>query len=798
MLEPTKVDEWLDRWEDLQDSGKAVPLDEFISRHCKGASPKLIARFVDQVRKLAAINAKLEVNTTNQAGGETQKGMTLRPGYEPIPGHVLVSRLGHGGYGEVWKAKAPGGFHVALKFVRLDRRVRTPELRALNTIKEIRHPNLLSVFGAYQNDSYLIISMELAERTIQQRFNEVRAQGLPGIPREELLEYAAEAAKGLDYLNEPHHPSEDGTLRGIQHRDIKPQNLLLFGGSLKVGDFGLVRCLEHSQTSHTGSLTPAYAPPEFFNGQTFSSSDQYSLAVTYCLLRGGRLPFKGSPAELMAGHLSREPDLSMLPDEERQVVRTALAKEPNNRWSSCGAFVKALREVELDQATMKTPASAPSTERPRKRPLAGIAAMVAFVLLLAPCMIVAGLVGWSMLGGKKEPLAKEALANNDKSPADPASKKDSPPGDVISSKGKGDKPPKKDSPARAQRGFGDTILKYEERSYQGLQWKVIQSSDSLGLKVKSPGFVKPRITLQGVVGWDDDSFWVTANTDAYTVLAFRFLDNTWSCVGDRETNSILKTRQRLLDRDTLLFATGNRLYQMSPSGTIDFGKGLDYAHKEWGEICPVAPDLSFLFISKFHPSYIVTEKTRTQATEDKATYVYHAANFPNAQRKTGGIKHTRALAPGKVVGIHPGSGNFDDTDDAMIVTYRDGTWYETAPLPKGRVNDVWVCGTNGSPDFLVAVAGEGKICTQEFGGPRRELTVPVTGGATSLFLIKVWGVSLDKFWVLDASGTIWERKGTGWRTVVQGLNSGPFLTDAWISPTGNVIAISGGHVFRLE
>ena len=239
MLESAKVDEWLDRWEDLQDSGKVVLLDEFISRHCKGASPKLIARFRDQVRKLEAINAKLQANTTNQAGGDTQKGMTLRPGHQPIAGYLLVSRLGNGAFGEVWKAKAPGGFHVALKFVRLDRRVRTPELRALKTIKEIRHPNLLSVFGAYHKDGYLIISMELADRTIQQRFNEARAQGLTGIPPEELLEYAAEAAKGLDYLNEPNHLSADGTRRGIQHRDIKPQNLLLFGGSLKVGDFAV-------------------------------------------------------------------------------------------------------------------------------------------------------------------------------------------------------------------------------------------------------------------------------------------------------------------------------------------------------------------------------------------------------------------------------------------------------------------------------------------------------------------------------------------------------------------------------
>ena len=65
------------------------------------------------------------------------------------------------------------------------------------------------------------------------------------------------------------------------------------GGSLKVADYGLARVLGHSQASHTGSMTPTYAAPEFFEGKTSGQSDQYSLAVTYCHMRGGRPPFSG-------------------------------------------------------------------------------------------------------------------------------------------------------------------------------------------------------------------------------------------------------------------------------------------------------------------------------------------------------------------------------------------------------------------------------------------------------------------------------------------------------------------------
>ncbi len=80
---------------------------------------------------------------------ETRSHFVLQPDAEPLPGYRLVERLGGGGYGEVWRALAPGGFSVALKFVRLEADVDTPELRALDVIREIRHANLLLTFGAW-------------------------------------------------------------------------------------------------------------------------------------------------------------------------------------------------------------------------------------------------------------------------------------------------------------------------------------------------------------------------------------------------------------------------------------------------------------------------------------------------------------------------------------------------------------------------------------------------------------------------------------------------------------------------
>jgi hypothetical protein len=335
------IEKLLDRWEELREQGLTPSVEELCQQH-----PELAEELRRRTLPLVRMAWMDELAQEGAPWPSTEKaGDGPRAGDEPVDGYRLVRRLGRGGFGEVWKATGPGGFPVALKFVRLAGNAGAVETRALEVIKDIRHANLLPTFGAWQRDSFLIVAMELADRTLLDRFEEAKAQELPGIPGPELLEYLAGAASGIDFLNTS-RPGLDGQeAAGIQHRDIKPQNLLLVGGCVKVADFGLARVLSHTVTGHTGSMTPAYAAPEFFDGRTHRHSDQYCLAVTYCLLRGGRLPFEGNAAEVMAGHLHRPPDLTMLPEGERPVVARALAKDPAQRWPTCRTFVEELGKV---------------------------------------------------------------------------------------------------------------------------------------------------------------------------------------------------------------------------------------------------------------------------------------------------------------------------------------------------------------------------------------------------------------------------------------------------------------------
>jgi serine/threonine protein kinase len=279
---------------------------------------------------------------------------------EPIPGYRLLERLGRGGFGEVWKCEAPGGLFKAVKFVYgnldgldSDRAQAEEEGRAIDRIKAIRHPFLLSIDRVEVVGGELLIVTELADKNLYALFQERRQAGLPGIGRAELLAYLREAAEALDLLNHEH---------GLQHLDIKPHNLFLVSKHVKVGDFGLVSSLGAGGIPG-GAITPLYASPEVFKGALSPQSDQYSLAVVYQELLTGQLPFQGKNArQLLIQHTRGEPDLSPLPEADRHVVARALAKDPEQRFPSCQDFVSALRALAGRGASASSSAAQPAAE----------------------------------------------------------------------------------------------------------------------------------------------------------------------------------------------------------------------------------------------------------------------------------------------------------------------------------------------------------------------------------------------------------------------------------------------------
>jgi serine/threonine protein kinase len=293
---------------------------------------------------------------------------------EPIPGYKLLDRLGSGGFGEVWRAEAPGGIFKAVKVIFGDLRSHDTdlvryaeqELKALKRVKQVRHPYLLALDRYDIVDGRLMIVMELADCNLWDRFRECRDKGLVGIPRDELMGYMAESAEVLDLMNDQF---------GLQHLDIKPQNLFLLYNHVKVADFGQVKDLQGVMASVTGGITPVYAAPETFDGIVSRFCDQYSLACVYQELLTGQRPFDGtSMSQLLMQHLQLPPDLAPSPPVDRPALLRALAKRPEDRWPTVSAFVKALRDGHAGEAAVAggfsrvTPPTGDSTDNLGPRP----------------------------------------------------------------------------------------------------------------------------------------------------------------------------------------------------------------------------------------------------------------------------------------------------------------------------------------------------------------------------------------------------------------------------------------------
>lgn len=269
----------------------------------------------------------------------------LEAGTETVPGYRLTRLLGRGGFAEVWEAQSLAGSPVALKFLVCDTGRSTPmEIRSLQAIRKVQHRNLIHIESVWCWQNYIVICMELADGSLADLHEAYCLEfGTPIVP-EQVLMYMAQAAEALDFLNCRQH-AVDGRTVAIQHCDVKPSNFLLVGDTIKLADFGLSSFTTASMKFHRRAGTLDYTPPEVFRGKLSDRTDQYSLAVSYCELRGGRLPFHDTPSRFDPKYIRPLPDLSMLPPEERPIISRALAVEPQERFPSCSQVISALAQI---------------------------------------------------------------------------------------------------------------------------------------------------------------------------------------------------------------------------------------------------------------------------------------------------------------------------------------------------------------------------------------------------------------------------------------------------------------------
>jgi serine/threonine protein kinase len=270
----------------------------------------------------------------------------LAPGAR-VAGYRLEKLVGVGGMAAVYRARDERlGRVVALKLLAGDDLVQRRFTREARAVAAVDHPHIIPVYDAGEAGGVLYIAMRFVAgddlRVIVEREGGLRPHRAAAVISP--VASALDAAHGA----------------GLVHRDVKPANILVDAAPgrpahVYLSDFGLARGVESvSGLTQAGQFlgTPDYSAPEQINGREVDGrADQYALGcVAYALLTGS-VPFKREvPMAVLYAHLSAppprvtavRPDLSEAVD---QVLARALAKEPDDRYDSCGDFADALREA---------------------------------------------------------------------------------------------------------------------------------------------------------------------------------------------------------------------------------------------------------------------------------------------------------------------------------------------------------------------------------------------------------------------------------------------------------------------
>jgi serine/threonine protein kinase, bacterial len=265
--------------------------------------------------------------------------VSLARGMEPYPGYVLRRILGRGALGEVWQTTGPRDRDVAVKFLPCDSRsAAAHEVRALQSVRQLKHPHLVGIHRIWCGAGYLAVVMELAEGSLLDLLQIYREDCGAAMPGQHLCPLMLQAASALDFLNTRQHHLND-QLVAVRHCDVKPSNLLVQGGKVKVADFSLSVQTATPMWYSKRAGTLDYAAPEVFQGWLSDRTDQYALAVSYCQMRTGRLPFHDTPPNFERSYTRAAPDLAGLSPAEQLVLIRALDTVPQNRWPSCTDLV---------------------------------------------------------------------------------------------------------------------------------------------------------------------------------------------------------------------------------------------------------------------------------------------------------------------------------------------------------------------------------------------------------------------------------------------------------------------------
>ena len=280
-----------------------------------------------------------------------------------ISHYRIIEKLGEGGMGVVYKAQDTRlDRTVALKFlpahVSITDETKLRFLQEAKSAASLNHPHICTIHGVEEDDGSMFIVMEFIDGgTLREK-----------IPYRRVDDAVSIAVQIGEALQEAH-------ARGIVHRDIKPDNIMLTArGGAKVMDFGLAELkgsLKLSQSSSTVGTIAYMAPEQIQGGESDARSDIFSFGVLLFELLTGKTPFRGEHEAAMMYSIINEDPLPIrkyrgdIGPELADIVNRALEKDPGARYQTITEMTDDLRKVKRDSTgVVQTSRKDPKASRP--------------------------------------------------------------------------------------------------------------------------------------------------------------------------------------------------------------------------------------------------------------------------------------------------------------------------------------------------------------------------------------------------------------------------------------------------
>jgi len=234
--------------------------------------------------------------------------------------YTVGEPLSTGAMGAVYRGEADEGGPVAIKRLLDPAQAARFEIEG-RLLQRLSHTRVVSVVEHLDEPEGQFLIMDLIEgRDLN---SELKEEGGPGLPLDQVIEYALQAAEALSYVHG----------QNVVHRDVKPHNLVLGSDGLVLVDFGVAREEELDQGGTRALGTPLYMAPEVLVGEEVTArSDVYGLAATIWALLAGKPPAYDDPTPLA----------ELVPGAPEEVLRAALAIRPERRLASVSALADGL------------------------------------------------------------------------------------------------------------------------------------------------------------------------------------------------------------------------------------------------------------------------------------------------------------------------------------------------------------------------------------------------------------------------------------------------------------------------